>query len=124
MKIKLTEDMKRVITLSEMDAVKETQTAFADLKNLNWEAEHLLHLAAGTMAVDVIKTEAQIARNGRIWNYYGDSGRIDVYVTVYGFSAADGFFIASGYVSDIWQLDSKNAEEIKRRFFIKHYTEA
>lgn len=124
MKIKITEDMKRVITLSEENAVKLVQNSMKEQKNLQWEAERALGLASNNVSLEVLKVEAEVAKNRRVWNFYNEGTEsIDIWVTAYGFNCFAGFYSVGFYLSDIWQLGSDNAEEIKERMYIKKYTQ-
>lgn len=124
MKIKITEDMKRVITLSEENAVKLVQNSMKEQKNFQWEAERALDIASNNTIHEILKVDAEIAKNRRVWDFYNEgTERIDIWVTAYGFDYFAGFYSVGFYLSDIWQLGSENAEEIKERMYIRKYTQ-
>lgn len=124
MRIKITEDMKRVITLSEENAVKLVQNCMKEQKNLQWEAERALELASNNTIHEVLKVDAEIAKNSRVWDFYNEGTEcIDILVTAYGFDYFEGFYSVSFYLSDIWQLGSENQEEIKAKMYIRKYTQ-
>ena len=126
MKIKLTEDMKRVITIDKMEAIKMVNEGMKEQKNLTWEAEHALALATkGLVHAEILKITSEIALNRRIWNYYGDgSADVDVWITMVAYSPVEGCYDIRFYLSDIWSLGAENREEIKQHLSIRHFTDA
>jgi hypothetical protein len=124
MKIKLTEDMKRVITIDKMDAIKIVNEAMKDQKNLNWEAEQALLLASNNTSAEILKVTPQIGLNHRIRDYYDKgSADVDVWITVLAYSPVFGFYDISFYLSDIWSLCAENRNEVKQHMHIRHMTD-
>ena len=127
MKVKITEETRRWLTLAELPEAKKI---IADMKNDESSAAEYLKTAAAcwlrnsekaNRADDVIKVlyaEAEISGNSRIWNRYDDeSGRLDVWIdgtaeTFYGFLKI-GF-----YLSDVWEL---GPDDVNRAFPEKTY---
>ena len=71
-----------------------------------------------------MKIEAEIAKNQRIHNYYGnneDSGDLDIWLRILAYDKYFGFYDIGAYLSDIWSADGKNSEEIRSHMFILEF---
>lgn len=125
MKLTIDKEHKNIITLADIEAVNKMKECFKEQQNLDWEIERALILASdGCSLVKAMKPEITVAKNCRVWDYYGkDTGTLDVWVVAYGFSSYKGFYEVGFYVSDIWQLGSENEEETKQRLYIRHFQE-
>ena len=125
-KIKITEDMERVLTLSELPAVESLRRNLSDIWDFKWEAMHIADLACGGR-IDVLRFDLEVAKNNRIWNYYSgpDSDDptydLDVWIKVMAFDEIKGCYLIGCYLSDIWEVNGKNNEEIRSRMYIRHY---
>jgi hypothetical protein len=126
MKIKLTDDMKRVITIDKLEAIQVVNNGMKEQKNLKWEAEQALALATKNLVTaEILKVDAEIALNHRVWNYYGEgSADVDVWMTLVAYSPVFGCYDIRCYLSDIWSLGSENRDEIKQHLSIRHYTDS
>ena len=125
MKIKITAEMKKAITLAQLPAVKEVQLSMKEQENFKFEAESAACLAVGH-SIPVIKVEAEIAKNCRIWEYYTSASEdIDVRLTIWAFDPCYGFYTIGAYLSDIWQIGpEERKEEIRGHMYIREYKEA
>ena len=125
MKIKITAETKKIITLAQLPAVKELQKSLEEQENFKFEAESAACLAAGR-SVPVIKIEAEIAKNCRIWIYFSESSEdIDVWLTIWAFDPCYGFYAIGAYLSDIWQIGPEERKaEIRDHMYIREYKEA
>ena len=125
MKIKISTETKRVITLDKMNAVKALQEDMKQQENLNLEAHSAVRLATGHTGLSVLKIEAEIALNNRVWNYFTDASEdVDVWMTVYAFDPCYGFYSIGAYLSDVWQIGPEERnDEIKAHMYIRHYKE-
>lgn len=128
MKICMTEDSKKCITVDKMPIIKQLQT---DFKTENfkseamWAAEIANNKAYGTNWT-ILKIEAEFALNSRIWNWYNDnSENVDIWLTVYAFHDFEGLIIAGVSLSDLWQYDSsdESANAIRNHMFIRKFTQ-
>ena len=102
MKVNLTAEMKKFITVAEMPAVKKV------------------------MQYDkVIEATARIAKNQRVWDAFDEETRdIDVWIEFTAFSEYRSSFIIAGvYLTDLWQLTKDNADEIKSHMYIRRFEE-
>lgn len=145
MEIRLTEPAKRFITISEMDGIKEIRDMLKEDDGLEIGSSYydnesecfmtdtrfygsyfvmMYNLAGGSVSdgTRIYDASAQIARNSRVWNAYGEhSGKLDVWLEANFYDPYDGFFVVGAYLTDIWNLSSDNATEIKSHMYIRHY---
>lgn len=139
MKIKLTEQMKRHITMAEMPAlgVIRDSVRHDDGKiDFSDEVRMTMELIAPGENFEILKLEAEFAKNCRIRNYYGytdcdgnvaegkDSFDLDVWISIYAFSSYAGFYVVGAYLSDIWQIGPREMrDELLSRMYIRHFKE-
>lgn len=91
------------------------------------EVEELLEDSDGSeywmLAQDEYDRAQEIAGNCRVWNYYtDDSGRLDVWLVVYGYNRFTGFVEAQMYLSDLWSLSADNRDEIRSHMCVNKFT--
>jgi len=130
MKVKFTDTMKNIVTVAEMPAVKAVMQYE---KEDDYSAQDWAKVAANMLFdhsnTTVLKADAAIAKNQRVWNVYGEgTGDIDVWIMFTAFNGTEYFggdeFVAGGvYLSDLWNLTSSNAEEIKQHMYIRRFKE-
>lgn len=139
MKITFPKSMKSVITLEEATAVKrlidnfkaEKETKVSDyISTVSGLIGRCYNIYSG---FECLKAEAEIAKNGRIWNYYSyaygeddecGSRAFDVWCTFYLYSKSDGFYEIGIYLSDIYNIDGTPEfdEEIMKHVYINEFT--
>ena len=127
MKVKITEDSKKVLTLADMPAARKIIKDLKEDSCLEEYGQWCGNIASGSNeSLEILKAEAEIAKNCRIWNYYGDdSGDIDVWINFYVFNSYAGFYSIGAYLSDIWKIGSTEAnQEVKSHMYIKEYKPA
>lgn len=129
MKVRITKEMKKVITIADMPAVNEViKTMQYDSTTAEEAAAAAARIASGSNEVKVLEASAEIAGNCRIWDYYnydGCSAHYDVWVN---FTAIinDGFggiIMGGAYLSDIWSATGDNNEELRNHMYIRKFTE-
>lgn len=126
MKIKLTQEYKKYITVAEMPTVREI---IADMKEDSSTIEDYAEMAIqvaydGIAYSEILKASASIAKNCRIWNAYNNhSENLDVYIEATAYVNGDEFIIIGAYLSDIWQIDSDNRKEIASNMYIRRFKE-
>lgn len=124
MKIKFAEKQKKYITVSQLPAVRKIISDMRDDNGLKDYAEIAVSLAADMNAenFEILKADAEIALNSRIWNHYGDgTENLDIWITVYAYDSYYGFYDVGVYLSDIWALCRDNRAEIRQQMYIQHY---
>ena len=129
MKIQFTKDVQRIITVSEMPAVRKI---IKDFREGDDKVEEYADMAACLIAgcgcsVHTIEAKAEIAKNCRVWNAYSDeSEQLDIWIT---FTAVvNGMetmvLMVGAYLTDIWQIgDPENNETIKQHMYIRKFVE-
>lgn len=128
MKIKFGAEQKKYIYVSEIPAVKELISELQDKDNygdFSFEIGAAVTCATGTNSdsFQILKKEAEIAKNHRIYNHYSDnSGTLDIWFTIYAYDHYYGFFEIGCYLSDIWAISSENVDEIRSHMLIYKFT--
>ena len=127
MKVNLTAEMKKFITVAEMPAAKKVMQY--EKENDEWTAQEWAKMAARLVFDDngakVIEATARIAKNQRVWDAFDEETRdIDVWIEFTAFSEYRSSFIIAGvYLTDLWQLTKDNADEIKSHMYIRRFEE-
>ena len=127
MKVNLTAEMKKFITVAEMPAVKKVMQY--EKENNEWTVQEWAKMAARLVFDDngakVIEATARIAKNQRVWDAFDEETRdIDVWIEFTAFSEYRSSFIIAGvYLTDLWQLTKDNADEIKSHMYIRRFEE-
>lgn len=74
-------------------------------------------------AFDVLKADAKIARNCKIWNHYGDTNSYDI--DIWADSIVKTWCILySRFLSDAWSVSCDNYDEIASRMYIRTFIES
>ena len=127
MKVKLTPEMKKYITLSEAPKV---QTMIADLKEDESSPGEYIRYAISAVYggkaydIEVFKASAEVAKNCRCWNAYAeDSENLDVWIEATAFVNGDEYIMIGAYLSDIWQIADDNMSEIAKHFYVRKFKE-
>ena len=126
MKVNLTAEMKKFITVAEMPAVKKVmRCANEDECTATDLARVAARLVFDDNAAMIIEATARIAKNQRVWDAFDEETRhIDIWVEFTAFSEYRSSFIIAGvYLTDLWNLTSDNAAEIKSRMYIRQFKE-
>lgn len=127
MKVNLTAEMKKFITVAEMPAVKKVMQY--EKENDEWTVQEWANMAARLVFDDaaamIIEAKARIAKNQRVWDAFDEETRdIDVWIEFTAFSEYRSSFIIAGvYLTDLWQLTKDNADEIKSHMYIRQFKE-
>ena len=124
MKITITAEAKKFITLSEMPAVRQMIEALKeDTSTAKEYAEMAARVAMDGYVVKVFEASAEIAKNCRAENNYtADSGALDVWVNFTALTS-EGFVIGGAYLTDIWNITGDNNEEIRGHMFLRKFAE-
>jgi len=125
MKVTLEKDYKRIYTIEEYESAKRV---------IAWEKENDEETAKGwaeyavrealkdeiESLTEVIKAEARTAKNGRIWDAYGEgSGMMDVLIEFVA-KTSEGYMDGCAYLSDIWQT---GADDYREHMYIRRFVE-
>ncbi len=125
MEAKFTKESKAITKVSELPNVKEVIKYFKEEEEGTGSDyfKAAARIASGDGGMQILKHDAEIARNARVWNKYGDSADFDVWCSVYAFNPLIGFYDIGFYISDLWELAGDNADEIKSHMYIREYKE-
>lgn len=129
MKIKITDTMKKVLTLDEMPAVRKIISDMKEISNTEFlkDADRAVSLATENISrngirpcFEILKAEAEICKNSNAWNYFEDGYNIDIWISAYAFDRLYGFCLVEFYLSDFWQLaGDTNRGEIRERMYVR-----
>lgn len=132
MKVCITANTKKWLTLEQLPIAKQI---IEGMKEDEWSAKEYLDMAASCWlhnaengdeydhVAKVLSATAEIAGNSRVWDWFGGSGHIDIWLdgTV---ETNKGFLKIGCYFSDICNI---GPEECNRAFpshcYTKYYTE-
>lgn len=127
MKVKLLKKDKQFITLAEVPIVRQI---ILDMKEDECTVEKYAEMAVraafngNTFGIEVLKSSASIARNGRVWNLYSDgSGTLDIWIDATVCVNDNEFIIIGAYLSDIWQITGSFDQEIVSHMYIRRFKE-
>ena len=130
MKVSITNESKKVITMAEIGAARAIVRDMADdastVKDVAASAVNCIMRAVygiGAGCVDVLRCSAEIASNCRIWDYFSDgSGYLDVWINGVA-ETSEGFCKFGAYLSDIWSIGGENNKEIAARMYYRLFSE-
>ena len=130
MKVNITKESKKWLTVDEYDRAKEI---VRQMKDDEWSAEQYVDMAAicwlrntgkNDYRARVIEASAEIAKNSRAGNAFNDdSGTLDVWMKGL-VETWDGFLKIECYLTDIWSI---GPESFNKKFpeycWARYYTE-
>lgn len=127
MKVRLTQEAKKYITVAEMPAVRRI---IADMKEDTSTVEDYAEMAINAAYdgraynIGIFKATAEIAKNQRVYNAYGEnSDSLDVWITAVAYVNCDEFIELGVYLSDIWQITCDNKREIASHMYVRRFKE-
>ena len=125
MKVKMTADSKRLVSLEDAKMVSRIIREMKDdEETAEGYARYAVNAASEYGTVKVYEAEAEIAKNSRVWNAYGeDTKDFDVWIKATA-RTSDGFVDVGAYLTDIWALTGDNYNEIAQKYmYIRRYSE-
>jgi hypothetical protein len=125
MKVTMSEESKRIITLEEAGIAKKI---IADMKeDESTAAEYAasaVYTACGSSCLKVFEASATVARNRRAYDsFFEGSKDLDIWVKATA-QTADGFCIVGAYLTDICRLTGDNNAEIATRMYTRTFKES
>lgn len=125
MKVTLDKEYRQRYTLEDLDRAKAViayEKEYDDETPKGW-AEYAVREALkdeNGSADEILKATARTARNGRIWDLYGEgTGNFDVWIEATA-DTWDGFVKVGAYLSDIWK---SGTEDYRQHMYIRRYKE-
>lgn len=123
MKIKFESEQKKYTKVSELPAVKNLILEMKS-ESFKYEAEIAARIATGENLNEILKIEAEISHNNRIYNRYADnSGTLDIWFKIYAFNSYSRFYVIGSYLSDLWESTENNENELRKHMYIRKFTE-
>ena len=125
MKIKMTADSKKALTLEDAEITKEIQKLMEEDTGLRDYAEMAVNASGKSFNTSrkIYEVTAEWARNRRIWNRYTDNSRdIDIWLNIVALTD-EGFKMIGAYLSDIWEITGDNQREIASHFYVRNFIE-
>ena len=127
MKVKLTQEFKKYITVAMMPTAREVIACMKeDDGTVEGYAEIAINAAYDGRAfgIEILKASAEIAGNRNVLNLYNDhSADLDIWIDVIAYVNCEEFIKLGAYLSDIWQIDNSNKKEIASHMYIKRFKE-
>lgn len=130
MQVKITKKSKKWLTVAQMPIVHQIISDLKDDESTAAEyamqaADIILHANFGyefSSKAKVFEATAEISRNERIYNYYGEeSEHLDIWINFVVFDDIDGVISGGAYLSDIWSLTADNKPEIVNHMYYQIY---
>ena len=130
MKVSITKETKQWLTLAQAPIARRI---IEEMKEYEWTAKEYAEMAVNCIGnatrnwcnwcSKVLDATAEIAGNQRVWNAYdNESGHLDVWIN---FTARTytGFIEGGAYLTDLWQSDGTNYEELASHMYYRIYEE-
>lgn len=128
MKVSISKESKKVLTLEEASVAKQIITFFKSEDTMS--ASDYAKMAVDAIArfydrhdycTKVFEATAHIAKNNRVCNViYKDSGNIDIWIEATA-QTNSGFYIIGAYITDMWKISPDNMEEIAGNMYIQRF---
>lgn len=126
MKISITAEAKKIITIAETPAVHKVIEALKEDSTAKDYAEMAARIASGRNIVKVLEAKAEIAKNCRVDDRIcEDSAQFDVWVTFTAIidGGFEGIIMGGAYLTDLWDYSAENADETRDHMFIRKFIE-
>ena len=124
MKVNLDKDYREWFTISDLEKAKEVIRYMKDDESsvkdyAEMAVEHvLLREDRYETLVRIIEADAVTEPNGRIYDQYGETGRMDVWLNITA-RTDRGYLEVGAYLTDIWQIGSET--DLREHMWIQHY---
>lgn len=122
MKLTIDSVIKSQSYMDERDALKTVVNAMKDDNGLKDYALTLNTILTG-YTCEIIQLTAKIRKNYRIFDRIADGTRnFDIEISGLSYNAIDDQYIRfTGWVSDVWDWDGTNTDEIKAHTYFRIY---
>ena len=127
MKVKISKEAKGYIRLADMPGIRQIIDGVKELDTKEFAKMACRYITANNH-IDVLRADAEIAGNDRVYNYYSEtSSHYDVWINFAALvdDGFDGFIIGGCYLSDLFQLGADEAtdKELVGHMYIRRFTE-
>ena len=122
MKLTIDSVIKSQSYMDERDALKAVVNAMKDDNGLKDYALTLSAILTG-YTCEIIQVTAKIRKNYRVFDRIADGTRnFDVEISGLSYNSINDQYICfTGWVSDVWEWDGTNTDEIKERTYYRIY---
>lgn len=128
MKIQITKEAKKWLTVAEMPEVRKMIDDLKDDDIRGYVRTTMNFLKENnSSAVKVFEATAEIKKNIRVMDRYTDnSGNLDVWIDFIAYSSDSDSFIRGGaYLSDIWSITGTEEDnKLKLEMYVERYNHA
>jgi len=127
MKVIITKESRRYITLEEAAIARKI---ISDCREDGMSPADYAKIAIDAVGsndynwcVKVYEASAEICKNCRVWDAYGDDTRdLDVWIEATA-KTSNGFIEIGAALSDIWSITSDNGAEIANHMYVRQFQE-
>lgn len=121
MKLNMDEVYTHIFTLADKPILDDIRAQFKEQRNLDWEAEHIACLVS--TGAEVLKYTHTLCKNKNVMNRLtNESGDIDIRIDIMAYDKwEDRFYTIIGHVSDAWEINGDNHDEIRDRLYVTPY---
>lgn len=125
MKVRISDESKKIITIEQMPAARKVIEA---MKDDDWTVKDYAAMAAriasGCNGVRVIEASAAVFGNHRVWDAIAEGTEwFDVWVEFIAFTG-DSFITGGAYITDLWRSSVDNLDDIRSHMYIRKFVEA
>ena len=123
MKVKITKESKKCITLDDVGIANRLVKLFdTEDEDINYYAQMAYHACGGHGDAEILKAEARIAKNARVWDALDEGSKnFDIWFEFYAYDNYYGFYNIGCYWTDLVMLSSENIGETVSHMFVQHY---
>ena len=125
MRVRITKAEKEFLIIAEMPAVNRLIKSMKEEDDFTIEeyAQMVMRAIHPYVRWNIYDAKATIAKNCRISEMFFDgSGTLDVWIEFLAFDALEGAYQCGVYLTDIWNLNEDNRDELKRHMYINSFT--
>lgn len=124
MKIKITEEVKRILTVSEMSVVRRIRSEMVEEDLLSY-CRMAARVAGGcdfNGMCEIFDESAEIAKNFRIWDGIEEgTGQLDVWIRFMAYDGLNTVLRIGVYLTDLWKVTGYNNDEIKQFMYVDRF---
>jgi hypothetical protein len=127
MKVQITPKAKEILSVSEMPAARQIVKDFQEDEDLDRYISSVARIVCGyNESFEVLRSSAEIAKNCRIRDYYGDNtADLDVWVYGLAFNWFYGLIEIGAYISDVFSITgTAEDKDILNHIYFREYRPA
>ena len=125
MKISLTKEAKRFITVSEYEHIKEISENFKEDDLMDY-ARMAASAVIGWQADEILKASAEYCHDNRAYEALCDGSEyLNIEIIVHAvkwYGDEAGYYEIHAMITDLWELAGDNHREIASRWYVRSFT--